>query len=52
MVAPGAGFCGVTLYGVTSYVKIMSKVVKTKKKGLRRKLSAFSVQINEEDQIK
>ena len=26
--------------------------VKTKKKGLRRKLSAFSVQINDGDQIK
>ena len=53
MVTPGAGFRGVTLDDVTPLMKIMSKSRgRPKKKGLRRKLSAFSVQTNDGDQIK
>ena len=52
MVAPGAGFRGVTLYDVTPLMKIISKSRRRPKNGLHRKLSAFSVQINDGDQIK
>ena len=46
MVTPGAGFRGVTLYDMTSLMKIISKsrLRLSPKKGLRQKLSGFSVQ--------
>ena len=47
MVAPGAGFRGVTLCDVITFIKIticLKAGEDQKKKGFRRKLSGFSVQ--------